>query len=172
MMAASAPRYGASGCRNGETMQGGCSCGAVRYELKDKPIIVHGCHCTWCQRETGSAFAVNAVIETARLVLLSGQPEAIPTPSHSGRGQIINRCPKCHVAVWSHYSTARETAAFIRVGTLDHPHAIQPDIHIFTSTKRPWVMLPENLLSVPEFYNPREVWPEAALNRWAAMMAA
>lgn len=118
-------------------MKGGCSCGEVRYELHDEPLITHACHCTWCQRETGSAFAVNAVIEMARVALLSGRPEAIPTPSHSGRGQTVLRCPKCHVAVWSHYSTAGKKAAFIRTGTLDQPHGIKPDIHIFTSTKRP-----------------------------------
>lgn len=152
-------------------MKGGCGCGEVRYEMMDTPMIVHGCHCTWCQRETGSAFAVNAVIETTNVALLSGQPEAILTPSHSGKGQTILRCPNCRIAVWSHYPGAGPKAAFIRVGTLDHPHTLEPDIHIFTSTKRPWMVLPESARSVPEFYNPREIWPEATQKRWAAMMA-
>lgn len=152
-------------------MKGGCSCGEVRYELKDEPMIVHGCHCTWCQRETGSAFAVNAVVETANVSLHSGEPEPIITPSQSGKGQTILRCPTCRVAVWSHYSNAGRKAAFIRVGTLDHPHGVEPDIHIFTSTKRPWVVLPEGARSVAEFYNPRDIWPETSLKRWAAMMA-
>lgn len=153
-------------------MKGGCTCGAIRYALKVEPLITHACHCTWCQRETGSAFAVNTVIETANLALLAGDPIEVKTPSLSGKGQIIARCPDCHVAVWSHYPTAGRKAAFIRVGTLDQPHVITPDVHIFTSSKRPWVPLPADALAVPEFYNPAEVWTPSALARWGTMMAS
>lgn len=152
-------------------MNGGCTCGEIRYELTAAPLITHACHCTWCQRETGAAFAINAVIETANVRLLSGSPIDVLTPSLSGKGQIILRCPKCHVAVWSHYPTAGRKAAFIRAGTIDPPHTVTPDIHIFTSAKRPWVVLPPNALAVPEFYNPAEVWSPEASTRWSAMMA-
>jgi hypothetical protein len=153
-------------------MKGGCDCGDLRYEIDVDPIIVHACHCTWCQRETGGAFAVNALVETSRIKLLSGTPVEVDTPSASGRGQIIARCPNCHVAVWSHYSGAGRKLAFIRTGTLDHPHDIEPDIHIFTSTKRPWVVLPEGARSFPEFYDPQAVWPPEALARRAAAKAS
>lgn len=152
-------------------MTGGCTCGSIRYELKATPLITHACHCTWCQRETGSAFATNTVIETSNVALLAGAPVEIVTPSLSGKGQIIVRCPTCHVALWSHYPTAGRRAAFIRVGTLDQPHTITPDVHIFTSTKRPWVVLPPDQLAVPEFYDPAEVWSPDMRARWAALMA-
>ncbi len=145
--------------------EGGCSCGAVRYRMESAPIFVHGCHCTWCQRETGSAFATNAMIETDRVSLLSGEPVAVATPSASGKGQTILRCPACHVALWSHYAGAGETIAFVRVGTLDEASLLEPDIHIFTTTKQPWVTLPEGKPAVPEYYSAREMWPPESLAR-------
>ncbi len=152
-------------------MKGGCTCGEIRCELKAAPLITHACHCTWCQRETGGAFAINAVVESRNVALLAGSPVEVLTPSLSGKGQIIARCPNCHVAVWSHYPTAGKRAAFIRVGTLDQTQGITPDVHIFTSSKQPWVDLPSDAFAVPEFYNPAEVWSQAALARWAAIMA-
>ncbi len=152
-------------------MKGGCTCGDIRYEMKASPLITHACHCTWCQRETGGAFAINAVVETTNMALLSGAPIEVRTPSLSGKGQIILRCPACHIAVWSHYPTAGKKAAFVRVGTLDLPHNIKPDVHIFTASKRPWVVLPADALAVLEFYNPAEVWSQSARERWGAMMA-
>jgi hypothetical protein len=150
-------------------MQGGCSCGQVRYELTSRPMWVNACHCTWCQRETGSAFAVNAMIETDRVKLLAGAPEAVRTPSLSGKGQTIFRCPACHVAVWSHYNGAGPKVAFVRTGTLDQPHDIMPDIHIFTSTKRPWVVLPADTPAVPEYFSTKDMWPAESLARRAAL---
>lgn len=71
---------------NVKHLEGGCDCGAVRYQMMDAPMFVHCCHCRWCQRESGSAFALNAIIETERVVLLKGAPEIIDTPSASGSG--------------------------------------------------------------------------------------
>jgi len=151
-------------------MEGGCACSAVRYRLTSKPLFVHCCHCTWCQRESGSAFAVNAMIETDRVRLFGNAPESVPTPSNSGRGQIYLRCPACHVALWSHYSGAGMKIAFIRVGTLDQPHDVNPDIHIFTSTKRPWVILPPDIPAVAEYYDRDKYWPADSLARRAALL--
>jgi hypothetical protein len=145
-------------------MEGGCTCGGVRYRLDDKPLIVHCCHCSWCQRETGSAFVLNAMIESSRVSLLSGAPELVLTPSASGRGQKIMRCPTCKVALWSHYS--HDAFAFVRVGTLDNPNTAPPDVHIFTSTKQDWVVLPESARTFTEFYNPAEVWSEESRARF------
>ena len=146
-------------------MEGGCTCGAVRYRMEAPPLIVHCCHCSWCQRETGSAFAVNALIESTRLTILKGAPEPVLTPSASGKGQKIVRCPVCRVALWSHYPQAGDAVCFIRVGTLDNPGACPPDVHIYTSTKQPWVVLPDGARAVPEFYDPRAVWPEESRER-------
>ncbi len=153
-------------------MRGGCACGHVRYELLARPMWVNCCHCTWCQRETGSAFAVNALIETTRVRCTHGVPEPIVTPSHSGKGQIILRCPNCLVAVWSHYSGAGQKISFIRTGTLDAPHDIAPDIHIFTASKRPWVILPPDKPAVPEYYELKDHWPADSLARRDAALAS
>ena len=147
-----------------ETREGGCTCKQVRYRLESKPIFVHCCHCSWCQRETGSAFALNAMIEVDRVKLTQGQVDMIHTPSASGRGQQVARCPECRVAVWSFYSS--DKLAFVRVGTLDNPAQLPPDVHIFTSTKQPWVQLPEGTPAFAEFYNPRELWPDESKMRY------
>ena len=152
-------------------MEGGCTCGSVRYRLEDKPLIVHCCHCSWCQRETGSAFVLNAVIESSRLMLLEGAPELVLTPSASGRGQKIMRCPKCRVALWSHYPGGGDAMAFVRVGTLDNPDSRAPDVHIYTSTKQPWVQLPAGVPAFAEFYKPAEQWPKDSLDRYAVLKA-
>jgi hypothetical protein len=154
-------------------LEGGCACGAVRYRLKREPMITHCCHCSWCQRETGSAFVINAVIESTEVELLKAPPDIVLTPSNSGRGQLIARCPECHVAVWSHYGSAGEAASFIRVGTLDDRGAITPDVHIFTSTRVAWVELNDGKPAFEEFYPDREaVWSPDARARWTALMAA
>lgn len=152
-------------------MEGGCSCGAVRYRLTDKPMFVHCCHCTWCQRETGSAFAVNALIEASQVELLRGKPVKHTLPSPSGAGQVFSRCADCGITLWSHYGAAAERVHFIRVGTLDDPTAAPPDIHIFTSTKQPWVVLPNDVPVVEEYYRRSAYWPEASVARYKAATA-
>ena len=133
-----------------ETFEGGCTCRAVRYRMTSAPMYVHCCHCTWCQRETGASFALNAMIEADRVELLGeGKPELVDTPSASGKGQKIWRCPKCRVAVWSNYSGSGDAVRFVRLGTLDAGHGIGPDIHIFTSSKQPWLQLPAGAKAVP-----------------------
>lgn len=152
-------------------MQGGCTCGTVRYRLTDQPLVVHCCHCTWCQHETGSAFAVNAVIETDRLHV-GGTVEEITAPSASGRGQVVVRCRACRTALYSHYAGSGRLTAFVRVGTMDTPGDCPPDVHIFTSTRLPWVTLPAEVPAFPEYYRASEVWRPDALARRAALRAA
>lgn len=149
--------------------EGGCTCRAVRYRMTSKPMIVHCCHCRWCQRETGASFALNAMIEAGRVELLQGEVELVDTPSLSGRGQRIARCPKCHVAVWSHYAGGGDAVRFVRVGTLDEPDRLPPDIHIFTASKQPWVVLPEGAPAVEEYYKASLYWPQESLERRAAL---
>ena len=151
------------------SFDGRCACGAVRYRLAGRPLIVHCCHCRWCQRETGSAFAINALIESDRLQLLQGAPETVATPSASGKGQRIVRCPACRVALWSHYAGAGQAISFVRVGTLETPDALPPDIHIFTASKQPWVRLPPGTPAVAGYYRASAVWPAASLARRAAL---
>ena len=148
-----------------QPFDGGCTCRAVRFRLSSTPLFVHCCHCRWCQRETGTAFALNAMIETDRVQLLSGAPDTVHTPSNSGKGQKILRCPLCRIALWSHYAGAGDAVAFVRVGTLDEPDRLPPDIHIFTLSKQPWVLLPSGTPAVAEYYDRKQYWPAASLER-------
>jgi len=152
-----------------ETFEGGCTCRSVRYRLTSKPLFVHCCHCRWCQRDSGTAFAMNAMIEAERVERLGGEVEVIDTPTLSGKGQKISRCPKCRIAVWSNYAGAGPTVHFVRVGTLDEPDRLPPDIHIFTMSKQPWVALPAGVPAVAEYYDRTELWPPESLDRFATL---
>ena len=152
-----------------DNVEGGCTCRAIRYRMLAQPMFVHCCHCSWCQRETGSAFALNALIEMDHIELLNGAPEAVPVPSASGKGQTILRCPSCRVALWSHYAGAGAKIAFLRVGTLDHPDRIPPDIHIFTETRQPWLQIPNDARQCPAYYDPRQEWPAESQARFRAL---
>jgi hypothetical protein len=151
-------------------LEGGCDCGRLRYRMASAPLFVHCCHCRWCQRESGSAFALNAMIEADRVTELGDAPELVRTPSASGAGQTIARCPHCRIAVWSHYAGAGPLVKFVRVGTLDRPDELPPDIHIFTASKQPWVVLPAGTPAVPEYYGREAYWPPASLARWQAIL--
>jgi hypothetical protein len=148
---------------------GGCTCRHVRYRMTSPPMFVHCCHCRWCQRETGAAFALNAMIESDRVQLLHGDVEVVDTPSLSGRGQKISRCPRCRIAVWSNYGGGGDAVRFVRVGTLDEPDRFPPDVHIFTMSKQPWVMLAPGTPTVPEYYSAAELWPRESLERRAKL---
>ena len=129
------------------------------------PLFVHCCHCRWCQRETGASYALNALIEADRVSLLEGEPEITQTPSNSGKGQDVWRCPRCRVALWSNYAGFGRRVLFVRVGTLDAPDRIKPDIHIYTSSKQPWVVIPDDHVAVAKYYDLKKFWPPASRTR-------
>lgn len=76
------------------------------------------------------------------------------------------------MALWSNYAGAGEAIRFVRVGTLDEPDALQPDVHIYTSSKQPWVQLPAGAKAFPEYYKPAELWPQDSRDRFRAAVAA
>ena len=152
-------------------MEGGCGCREIRYRMASKPMFVHCCHCRWCQRETGASFALNAMIESDRVTLLGEAPELVDTPSESGLGQQILRCPTCRVALWSHYAGAGPRVSFVRVGTLDQPDLLPPEVHIFTASKQAWVLLPPGIPAFPEYYERETLWPAESLARRQAILA-
>jgi len=153
------------------TCEGGCDCRFIRYRMTGRPLFVHCCHCRWCQRETGSAFVLNAMIEADRVELLHGEVDVVDTPSHSGKGQKIARCPTCRIAVWSNYAGGGDAVRFVRVGTLDEPDRFPPEVHIFTASKQPWVVLPPGTPAFAEYYKASEIWPQDSLARRAALLA-
>lgn len=146
-------------------LDGGCDCRGVRYRMLKPPLFVHCCHCRWCQRESGASFALNALIEADYVVHSGAEPEIIDTPSGSGKGQKIARCPQCRIALWSNYAGAGPVIKFVRVGTLDMPDYLPPNIHIFTASKQPWIQLSADVPSVPEYYDRESHWPPESLAR-------
>ncbi|HYJ98462.1 MAG TPA: GFA family protein [Burkholderiaceae bacterium] len=152
-------------------LEGGCDCKRVRYRMRTRPLFVHCCHCRWCQRETGASFALNAMIEMDRIDVLGEAPELVNTPSQSGQGQQIARCPSCRIAVWSHYAGAGPSVAFVRVGTLDPPDHCPPDIHFFTASKQPWVVIPPGHTALPEYYDLKDHWSPDSLERRRVLRA-
>jgi hypothetical protein len=146
-----------------EAREGGCACGAVRYRLDAEPLFVHCCHCLSCQRQTGSAFVVNVLIEADRVQRLRGEPVAVAVPRDDGSEQRVFRCPSCQVAVWSFYT--RPQVCFVRAGTLDAPASVAPDVHIYVRSKLPWVALPPQVPAFEVFYDPRALWPADSLER-------
>ena len=161
-----------TGLEVGKTMplDGGCDCRHVRYRMATRPLIVHCCHCSWCQRESGAAFALNAMIEADRVRLLSGEVRLVDTPSASGEGQKIARCPRCLIALWSHYAGAGPIVSFVRVGTLDEPDRLPPEIHIFTSTKQAWLQIPAGTPAVAGYYDREKYWSAESLARRQAIL--
>ena len=154
---------------NSQTRDGGCTCGHVRYRVTSEPMIVHGCHCRGCQKNSGSAFALNALFEADRVALVSGEVENVTVPTPSGTGQDITRCSKCKVAVWSNYNMGglRKRIRLIRVGTLDDPDQMPPDVHIYICSKQPWVILPKEDRRVDAFYEFNETWSPESMERLA-----
>lgn len=145
---------------------------AVRYRMESTPIFVHCCHCRWCQRETGASFALNAMIEADRVTSTGLDPEVVDTPSESGLGQKIARCPKCRIAVWSNYAGSGPVVKFVRVGTLDNPELLPPNIHIFTQSRQPWVSIQDGAPSVPKYYEREKYWPAESLARRLMLLPA
>lgn len=151
-----------------EQFEGGCACGGVRFRLKSAPIFTQSCHCRDCQRQTGSAFVINAMIETDRIELLGEAPVAITMPTDSGRPHDVYRCEKCQTAVWSDYGR-RASLRFVRVGTLDDPSQLPPQVFIFTRSKLPWVTLPDSIPAFDIYYDMEKLWPPESLARRAAL---
>ncbi|HEV3480678.1 MAG TPA: GFA family protein [Gaiellaceae bacterium] len=149
--------------------EGGCACGQVRYRLTSQPLFVHCCHCLNCQRQTGSAFVINLLIEADRVELLAGEPQPVDVPRDDGSVQRIFRCPSCQVAVFSEYGWPE--LRFVRGGTLDEPSTVRPDVHIFTRSKLPWVTLPDDTPVFEVYYDTRKLWPAASLERLDAVLA-
>ena len=152
-----------------DSLEGGCACGMVRYRLSSGPMFVHCCHCLHCQRQTGSAFVLNAIIETDRVELQGKRPTSTAVPTDSGRPHRIFRCPSCQIAVFSEYGGA-SALRFVRIGTLDDPTALKPDVHIFTRSKQPWVRLPDDVPAFEVYYDSKTLWPAESLARRKAAL--
>jgi hypothetical protein len=150
--------------------EGGCACGLVRYRLGSDPLFIHCCHCLNCQRQTGSAFVINLLIEADRVEMVAGAPQPVEVPRDDGSRQRIFRCPSCQVAVFSEYG--RPEVRYVRAGTLDLPSGVTPDVHIFTKSKVSWITIPESTPAFEVYYEMKALWPARSLARLDAILAA
>ena len=147
---------------------GGCACGAIRYRLSSDPLFIHCCHCLNCQRQTGSAFVINLMIEASQVEIIAGVPQPVEVPRDDGSTQRIFRCPTCQVAVFSEYG--QPEVRFVRAGTLDQPSRVTPDVHIFTRSKVSWIEIPESAPAFEAYYDTNALWPAASLARLNAIL--
>jgi hypothetical protein len=146
------------------SLEGGCGCGAIRYKLTNTPLIVHACHCRDCQRLSGTAFATNIWIESKFVEPGPTARASFRLGGGSGQPHDVFFCARCGTTVWSRYHPV-PWALFVRVGTLDDPDAVKPDVHIFTRSKLPWLELPAGARTFEAFYKLDEVWPAESLER-------
>lgn len=149
--------------------EGGCACGEVRYRLTAEPMFVHCCHCLNCQRQTGSAFVINLLLEAERVEITAGDPRAVDVPRDDGSAQRIYRCPSCQLALFSEYG--RPEVRFVRAGTLYDPSTVAPDVHIYTRSKVPWVELPKSVPAFEAYYDSKTLWPPESRARVKAALA-
>jgi hypothetical protein len=148
----------------GETFDGQCFCGRVRYRMQGRPMFIHCCHCRDCQQQSGSAFVVNGLIEAERIKPMEGAPKPVSMRTDSGHPHDIYRCEACQSALWSDYG-GRTWLRFVRMATLDRAGEFVPDVHIFTRSKLPWVVLPEGARAFQEYYSTKAEWPEESIAR-------
>ncbi|MFT4560575.1 MAG: hypothetical protein ACI9BW_000309 [Gammaproteobacteria bacterium] len=145
-------------------LSGGCVCGQVRYELKDGPLFVHACHCSDCQRATGSAFVVNLGVASSDFVI-EGKTSTVTNPTPSGSGYDAHFCPNCATVLWSKYHFIDLPILALRGGTLDDPNLAPPTYHVHTRRKQSWVVLPNDTQIFDEWFEPAEVWSKEALTK-------
>lgn len=145
--------------------KGRCACGNFQFQLAAPPLIVQCCHCKICQRDSGSAFLVHALIETSNIVMNKGRPQPVAFPSGYGKGHKVCRCPICKTALWNQYPEFGDTISYIRTGTLEEADQLTPQVHLHTAEKQSWVILPPDIPAASEHYNREEVWSKESLAR-------
>ena len=123
---------------------GGCQCGAIRYEVAGEPRQVVACHCTDCQRQSGSAFGMTMVVEVSAFRITAGTPRIYHSTSSTGRAKAGAFCPDCGTRIY-HQPQWRKGTISVKPGTLDDTTWLQPQIHIWTASKQPWVTIPEGV---------------------------
>jgi hypothetical protein len=131
-------------------IEGGCRCGACRYALAVRePPRVYACHCHQCQRWTGSAFSLQALVDET--LLTATGPVVTAEMRTADRLSVQRVCGRCHARLFN-TNTRRPGVAVVRAGTLDRSEELRCAAHIFTAHRQRWVAVPADVPS----------WPEAA----------
>lgn len=126
--------------------EGGCQCGAVRYRVEGEPIAVGVCHCTECQRQSGSAFGMSLIVRKKAFQLLCGDLKLFNRTAASGRLVACAFCPECGTRIY-HEPRYLEGVLNVKPGTLDDTSFLQPTVQVWTMRRHPWVGLPSDIPS-------------------------
>ena len=124
---------------------GGCLCGAIRYEITQPPLVTYTCHCTVCQRLTGSAFS-SALVVPAEACRFRGRAAVLPAHRRQRPcGDPVGLCGVRHLALQRREARTAPPGTFVavRAGTLDDTSWLRPTAHFWTRSAQPWVTLPE-----------------------------
>jgi hypothetical protein len=149
------------------TRDGGCFCGAIRYRLVGEPLTLYACHCTDCQRQTGSSFSLSMVVFRTAIELLRGEPRRYEITTADGRLKNGRFCGTCSSRVWVESVTFPDIA-LVEPGTLDDTTWIRPVAHIWTRSAQPWISLPEDVLR----FETRPDDPMVLVNAWRDQRSA
>ena len=148
--------------------QGGrCLCGAVEYSLGEDPLTLYACHCTDCQRQTGSSFALSMIVRREALEVVRGQPDQYSVEVADGRIKQAHFCSRCSTRLWGPASVAG--LVVLEPGTLDDTSWLRPIGHIWTRSAQPWIVIPDNELSFSE--QPRGESALALVRAWKQQRA-
>ncbi len=148
---------------------GGCYCGKVRYRILTAPLFCHACHCIDCQKATGSAFSLHASIETHNITVISETKPSLsivrPDPSKPDEISRHALCPQCRTILWGNENRWGYAVSEVRIGTLDFPGIMEPDIHSFVGSQLAWFQLPKGAKTSKQHYDYKAVWPKSSLKR-------
>ena len=124
--------------------EGGCQCGGIRYQIEGDPIALAICHCTDCQQQSGSAFGMSLIVPQAAFRVTLGEPRSFTKQADSGNETKCFFCGDCGVRIY-HSPSAMGTTYNVKPGTLDERSWLRPSVEVWTSSKQPWVAVPEGL---------------------------
>ncbi|MCF8503272.1 MAG: GFA family protein, partial [Caulobacter sp.] len=130
-------------------ISGGCLCAAVRYMCASPPVMTLVCHCTNCQKQSGSAFSVNVAVATGDLRLTAGEPTVYEDRGESGQPVYRHFCGACGSPIFSSVA-AMPDLLFLKAGTLDDTSGVKPALDVWCKSAQPWVPHPAGVPQFPE----------------------
>lgn len=122
-------------------LRGACQCRAVRYEISQEPLTIYACHCTDCQRQSGSAFSLSMIVPREAVTIVAGQPKEWIRRTESGRLVSCLLCGDCGSRLY-HNPKTNEAITIVKSGTLDESRGLDPVGHIWTRSAQSWFPIP------------------------------
>jgi hypothetical protein len=117
--------------------EGGCACGAIRYECADAPLAMLNCHCRDCQRAGGAGHAPSVIVVTSALRVTHGATKHYARAAESGNTARREFCADCGSPLFAG-SSARPDFTAIRAGSLDDPSRFAPSADVWVASAQPW----------------------------------